>query len=99
MTARSGATFHGCDAGHRDRILQSAQAHLVGLQSLLQKAVHPEPLQTPHYLSQGEATGQQGNIGVILANLIPPFKTAQVFPFCISFCPARNLREKEMQLL
>ena len=99
MTARSGATFHGRDAGHRDRILQSAQAHLVVVQSLLQEAVHPEPLQTPHHLSQGEATGQQGNIGVILANLIPPFKTAQLFSFCIFFCPARNLREKEMQLL
>ena len=63
MTVHSGATFHGRDAGHRERVLQSAQAHLVGMQPLLQKAVHPEPLQAPHHLPQGEA------LGVLLANL------------------------------
>ena len=55
MTVRPGATFHGCDAGHGDGVVQSAQAHLVGMQPLLQEAVHPEPLQAPHHLPQGEA--------------------------------------------
>ena len=53
LTSCAGATFHGRDLGHRERLVQGAQAHLVGMQPLLQEDLHPKPLQTPNHLSQG----------------------------------------------
>ena len=77
MTVHSGATFHGCDAGHRDRVVQSAQAHLVGVQPLLQEALHPEPLQAPHHLPQGEPLGVL--LGNLLSKLLKCFLSASSF--------------------
>ena len=53
LTSCAGTTFHGCDLGHRERLVQGAQAYLVSMQPLLQEDLHPKPLQTPNHLSQG----------------------------------------------
>ena len=53
ITSCAGATFHGRDLGHRERLVQGAQAHLVSMQPLLQEDLHPKPLQTPNHLSKG----------------------------------------------
>ena len=53
LTSCAGTTFHGRDLGHRERLVQGAQAHLVSMQPLLQEDLHPKPLQTPNHLSQG----------------------------------------------